>query len=389
MLRTLLLIILFCTPISLAWAHSHQPTLVFASDLIRHGARTVIHPMKGIHYPPLWSDIDIPPAQLTKYGFFEEKTNGQFFKTTYQTLLPKQYDATQVSIRTDGSNRTIMSALAVASQMYPASLSYNIASLPKHKALLLQPKKRMKQIVSTAPGWKYNWQHADWGYHFYKKLYDQHLIKNLCPLTGKQNYLTCFKKIGYIASSINPLNNYCSHASEHCSTTKILHITPQLMHAIIKTNNWVLYHTFLPSHEPGFIEALPQYKAIGLQSGCLLVNHVIRNMQLTVDHKNSLKYMLYSGHDSTVLTVLNYLMTQNFAEFKKPPLFGNPEFAADLSFRLYQQDKKHYQVKIIYRKNSMLDAPQRVLFEGRFKRFKQLYFNQQCLARVLRRTHRI
>ncbi|MDF1796341.1 MAG: histidine-type phosphatase [Coxiellaceae bacterium] len=359
--------------------YAHQAQLIFASDLIRHGARTVIHPMQGIHYPVLWSTANIPPAQLTKYGFFEEKTNGQFFKLTYKSLLPKQYDAKQICIRTDGVNRTIMSALAVASQMYPASLQYNIHSEPKAIDRLIAPSKNLKNLASNAPGWKYHWQHSNWGYPFYKKLYQQHLIKRLCPRSGKQNYLHCFKSINYIASSIAPLNNYCSHASEHCSTTKILHITHTLMQRIVKTNNWLLQHTFLPSEQKGFIEALPAYKKLGLQSGCLLINDVIHNMQMKIDHKNPLKYKLYSGHDSTILTVLNYLMTQNFDQFKKPPLFGNPDYAADLSFRLYKRDKKHYQVKVIYRNNSALDATQHILFNKSFKQFKQVYDNQQCI----------
>ncbi len=380
MFRKLLLTLLLFTPITLAWAQSQDATLVFASDLIRHGARTVIHPIKGIHYPPLWSEKNIPPAQLTKYGFFEEKTNGQFFKTQYHAVLPKQYDATQIRIRTDGSNRTIMSALAVASQMYPATLSYNIVSIPKKKAALLQPKKYLREMTSNAPGWQYNWQHSAWGYRFYKKLYQQHLIKHLCPLTGKQNYLDCFRTISHIASSVTPLKSYCSHTNEHCSTTKILHINTQTMNAIAKTNNWLLYHAFLPSHEDGFIEALPAYKKMGLHSGCLLVNNVIQHMQKVVSKKTPLKYILYSGHDSTILTVLNYFMTQNFDQFNKPPVFGNPDFAADVSFRLYKDGKNHYQVKIIYRNNSQLNTPQHILFDGSFKQFNQLYFNQQCLG---------
>ncbi len=376
-LITSLLTGLYCS-ISLA----ATPELIFASDLIRHGARTVIHPIKGVDYPPLWSEQDIPPGQLTKYGFFEEKSNGMFFKQTYTELLPKHYDSKQICVRTDGVNRTIMSALAVMSQMYPQSLSYLINSVPKSTDRLVQPKKNLNNLVAQAPGWQTAWQQAKFGHDFYQQLYQKKLIPDLCPTSGKQNYMNCFKKIGYIASSVLPLKSYCSHADASCKTTEILNIDKKLMHQIIQTNNWVKQHAFLPSHQKGFIEALNSYQQLGLQSGCILVSEVAHNMQVKINGNTDTTFILYSGHDSTLLTVMNYLMSQNFAAFKQSPIYGNPQFAADLSFRLYKTGKDHYQVKVIYRNNWKADTKQQTIFKGPFPQFKQLYSNKQCLTKI-------
>ena len=382
-IKGFVLSLLFISQASFALTHS----LVFASDLIRHGARTPIHPLSTIHYPALWSTINIPTGQLTQFGFYQERLKGRYFKNEYEKLLPLAYSADNICIRSTGSNRTIMSAIAVMSMIYPQQISYDIQSVPKRSDHLLQPQKGFNNIVSIAPGWKEKWQDSQLGYPLFHTLYNKGLINGLCKPQGEQNYMNCFRKIKQLADSIKTLDNFCKAKSSRCNTLGVLPITRRQHNEVLQINDWYVKHAFLPSHVPGFKNQLPQYQQLSTQTGCPLVSEVIHNMSVKLNKGSKTDYILYSAHDTSILAVMSYLLSQHFTDNRAIPVHGNPNFAAGLSFQLYKSLFKRPQVKVIYRNSPGKSAYSQIVFEGSFDTFKKRYFNKQCLA-VAKSVHR-
>src|SRR3990167_8709658 len=80
--------------------------LVFAIDLIRHGDRTPVTPLKNVNYE--WKE---GPGQLTAEGMRQEFELGQSLRRYYveQThLLPANYKYGTMYVRSTDVERTLM-----------------------------------------------------------------------------------------------------------------------------------------------------------------------------------------------------------------------------------------------------------------------------------------
>ncbi|ORU72725.1 histidine acid phosphatase, partial [Francisella tularensis subsp. holarctica] len=75
--------------------------IVFAADIIRHGARTSTQYDPKLKYPPLWNVDNIPAGQLTQYVFEMERYNGEYFSKEYYKLLGNQYNREDICIVAD------------------------------------------------------------------------------------------------------------------------------------------------------------------------------------------------------------------------------------------------------------------------------------------------
>lgn len=360
------------------FALSHS--LIFASDLIRHGARTPIHPIANLHYPALWSYINIPNGQLTQFGFYQERLKGRLLRNDYQKLLPLAYSSDRICVRSTGANRAIMSAIGVMTSIYPQQISYDIQSVDKRRDKLLQPEKNINSILAEAPGWRHKWQHSQLGYPLFNTLYNKRLIAKLCDKDGDQNYMQCFKEIKGIADSIRTLDNFCKAKSSRCSTLGILPLTDHQRSLILQAANWYVLHAFLPSNDAGFSSQLPLYQKMGVQTGCPVISEIIHNMAVKLNNGSKTDYILYSAHDTTILSVLNYLISTGYQANIPLPINGNPGYASGLSFELYSSLFKQPQVKVIYRNSPSDKAQSKIVFEGSFDQFNKRYFNKQCLA---------
>ena len=185
--------------------------LIFAADIIRHGARTATKYLPGINYPSLWNQKDIPAGQLTQYGFNMEMQNGYFFKKVYSSILSNSYNPKNVCFVADGSNRDIMSTLAVITAMYPNISSADVIDvIPEERDSMLEMTKDTSAI-ENASGWLKKWHNIR---PLIKKLISNKYIseEDYCnDLQTAREAFSCLQPVVSFSGQVVPLKNYCDN----------------------------------------------------------------------------------------------------------------------------------------------------------------------------------
>ena len=359
--------------------HTKYGKLIFASDVLRHGARTSTKYNLNIKYPSSWSSKNISPGQLTQNGFWMEVQNGRYFGKIYSGFLPS--NATKVCVVSDGSNRDIMSAEGVISGLYPnLQERLNIRVITHDEDILLVSKKD-SSLVINAPGWDAEWK--KYGY-LSGVLLKHKLIKQreYCDksLTGVKSSYDCILPLQRVGSQITTLRSFCS-VSKACDVSKIIGLPNNQLNSLVKVFNFQRLHKAVPTNDVGFIGYVEDYRKDSISSGgAVLVSQVIHNMS-DIINKNSKtqypKFIVYAGHDDSIMYNIGYLTSVKFSG--KTILKGNAGYGADLSFRLYKLGDK-YNVVVSYR-NSYYDKKEVEIYAGSFNKFKKNYFIKNQLDR--------
>lgn len=303
------LITLFIFTTSHAFA---QEKLIFAADLIRHGDRTPIHDIPTS--PHVWKE---GLGQLTTLGINQEKQLGAALRKKYVQqyhLLPEKYNPKTLYVHSTAIKRTEKSADAFLLGLYPQKMRAMITQkIPIH----LEEKndhvliaKSKKNIFSLARIYLAN--RKSWGKNtkqLQTKLIDWHLQTGLS--------LNNFHQLEQLADNLYIRNLH------HVALPK--GITPADAEKIIALGELGIVNEFKQKEitypmGKNFLQALSQY------------------FQSVVQNKTALKYVLFSGHDSSIMSVMTTLGS---------PLPHLPAYASDLNFSLYQNTKEYY-VKVSY-----------------------------------------
>lgn len=355
----------------------NKPDLIFAADVIRHGARTSTKYLPNLKYPSIWSENNIPPGQLTQYGYNMEKQNGKYFKDEYSNLIN---DPNQVCIVADGVNRDIVSALGVISGLFPEINNSDIIDpIPEAQDPILSMNKSIKGI-DVAQGWLYEWKKV--GYLSNVLLKSKYITSDeFCanPRTSQQAY-TCIQPIAKFAGQMIALKDYCDQAG--CSAyDTFTGINDSDYASLVELFNYNSYHSAVPSKGHGFSKLTKQYLTNTINTnGAVVVSQIIYNMNTIINSSPSQdhpKFILYTGHDTGVRFNIAYLLSK--AGETKKVITKNPGYGADLSFKLYKSNDK-YNVLVSYRQSYVTKDPV-TIYQGSFKEFKKIYFNENELAK--------
>ena len=322
--KTLLFLILISaitiSPIALAEHPQEKKKLIFAIDVIRHGDRTpIIEIPKAPHH---WST---GLGQLTPLGMLQEYELGQKFQHRYidqEKLLSRVYQPGTLYVRSTDVDRTLMSAECVLMGLYPPgtgpflhpaflmnwfALPYGFQPIPIHTApqdhdALLIPRhstEEIKQSIEAIPEC-------------------QEKEKELQPHFAAWSEAT--------GLSIHDLLDV-----ERLGDA--LHIY-QLKHiAMPKGLSHEDINTILKADEIIFKKSITSVQ----ESGGKLLSEISHRLEQAAEKKSSLKYALYSGHDSTIMS----LLTTMGASIKEIP-----HYASDLNIALYEKENHHFEVQI-------------------------------------------
>lgn len=361
-----------------AWS---QDELIFSADLLRHGARVANHQLDNIEYPDTWFGKNIPKGQLTLAGFFAEQANGRAFAQRYSSLLPRRYSADLMCVRTDGSNRTIMSALAVLAAWFPRAVQPVLDTVPEQNDTLLKPnKKAMYRAVNSLPGWQSMWQRSHYGYRYFQQLKKMGKLQEICPLQRGRlaAYQACFAPLHRLADSAKTISAFCALRQNHCRATALLGLSSRALHQLNKVDARLTLLSLQPSSTRHGFQQLSAYERVGREGGCPLVSEVIHDMQQRLQGKTMRRYVLYSGHDTTIKAVLNALLLK--APGGQLTVQDLPRFAADLSFALWRRARGQLWVSVRYYNGPKLAAGVgRLLLDMSWDDFKKRYFHSACL----------
>lgn len=300
-------------------------TLIFALDLIRHGDRTPLIELPNVDFQ--W---DQGLGQLTAEGMEQEYKLGLEFRKLYveqHQLLPKNYQAGTMYVRSTDYDRTLMSAQSLLMGLYPhgtgpstsedatPALPNAFQPIPIYSApaqyddiintdISAQEKEALLQdyVYSSA-----KWQQKDNAlkdkYPLWSQVFGLPIINLVTlQLLGDAVYIHQIHKA--------PLPNGLSQ---------------QDADTIVEAGRWVFAAQLSPS---------PIAKAY---SSKLMLN-IANYLNTGAQQKSKLKYVLLSAHDSTIFGALSFLQ----APLDTQP----PPYASDLKFALYETPDKNYVVKI-------------------------------------------
>jgi lysosomal acid phosphatase len=318
--KLILMMVILCFTIQ---ARSEEK-LIFAIDLIRHGDRTPIHPIPTISYQ--WKE---GLGQLTPEGMREEYELGKQLRQKYVDqyhLLPPNYETETMYVRSTDYDRTLMSAESLLMGLYPlgagpflsgtkqfalpsAYQPIPIHTVAKNRDTIFVPS--IDQEKQEALLEKYVFSNPEW-----KKKNAQ--LQSKYPAWSEATGIK-IKTLRQLSSLGGTLS---IHQSHHVPLPIKLSSTD--VNDIITMGKWVIAAKYRP-------------KEIGRENGRPLLIVVTDYLQQAIRGVGQLKYVLLSGHDTTILSIMSAMRT---------PLSLPPPYAADLNFSLYQRSPKEYVVRV-------------------------------------------
>ncbi len=302
-----------------------QERLIFAVTLIRHGDRTAVYEIAAIPYT--WTQ---GLGELTPIGMHQEYLQGQRLRTRYVDelqLLPQNYQNNSIFARSSDINRTIMSAQAFLCGLYPpgtgpllnddnpalpsAYQPIPVRTMPEDQDPIIRGEKvyekRLNEMVHA-----YVLPSAEW----------QKMSLSYADKFDRWSQIFGFK-IESLLDLKKPGDNLNVMLLKGIPLPKGL--SEEEAREIVKISQWVMAQLYKPRRIGRFIAGD-------------FIEDVINNMQKAIEGTQEHKFILYSGHDTSILPAMSALGA---------PLEATPPYASNMCFELYQ-DKDDYHVKVRY-----------------------------------------
>ncbi len=297
--------------------------LIFAIDLIRHGDRT---PAKDLPQAP----YDWPQGlgQLTPKGMQQEYMLGLIMRKRYvdeNGLLPPSYNAETIRVRSSDYDRTLMSAESLLMGLYPLGTGpllpqseqtalpagfqpIPIHTLPRDQDQLLVPDHDPKQFEEWAKKYVADNEWRE------KTAELQPQFARFSELSGMQ--ITRLEHLIYLGDAIYIRQLY------HLPLPQGM--TEQEADTIMEAGRWAFTQIF-------------KAPAMGQLTGQPLLQEIIANLKKASQGQTKLKWMLFSGHDSTILSLMSAMQV---------PMETPPPYASNLNFALYETESGRKIVKV-------------------------------------------
>jgi lysosomal acid phosphatase len=300
--------------------------LIFAIDIIRHGDR---NPAVEIPTAPyVWKE---GLGELTPSGMRQEYQLGSKLRKKYidqYHLLPVKYQSSVMYVRSSAFNRTLMSAQSLLLGLYPLGTGPKLAiknqsalpnayqpipihTIPQKQETLLIPDEDeykfnalMARYVEDSQEWKQKSQAA------------QPLFKVASQLMQKP--INTLRGLDGLA------DNLYIRQLHHVAMPK--DVSADEIQAILE----LAQYSFLTRYKP---------YAVGQSTAPLLLQTIGDYFKQAVTGQSPLKFVLFSGHDSTIMSVMSALHV---------PLDQVPHYASDLNVALFQTRQQQYYVKVTY-----------------------------------------
>jgi acid phosphatase len=311
---------LISSPVVRADHSPEKRKLIFAVDLIRHGDRTpVIQIPKAPHH---WSE---GLGQLTPLGMQQEYNLGQKFHHRYieeEKLLPHVYQPGTLYVRSSDVDRTLMSAECVLMGLYPHGTGPFL-----HPTFLMN-------------GFALPYGFQPIPIHTVAQDHDFLLLTHHSREEAKQ----AIEAIPEYQKQEDALKPYFSSWSQ--ATGLSIHNAIDVEELGDALYIYQLNHIPMPKGlSNGEINTILKASKTIFKKSIAANNHSGRNLLSEIDHrleqaaekKSSLKYILYSAHDSTIVSLLSAMGL---------PIKEIPRYASDLNISLYESGNHHFEVQV-------------------------------------------
>lgn len=281
---------------------SAQDKLLLSIDLIRHGDR--------VTSCSLPSDEPIQDLNLlTSKGKQESLALGKKLRTLYVNqlkLLPNQYQANSIYIRSTDAQRTIETARAIAEGLYPdIEIPIENVKINKVDLLIAKPDSHIRSIIRRYINQRNIWKSIQNNHH--DKLHQWRHYSGLS--------LSNFAELDCLA------DNLAYKANHHLPLPT--GINEKTVEEINTLDQSIILQDFQQNNFPNGDRFLQVVRSYAIE---------------VIKHQTQLRYILFVGHDSSLLSVLKSLNV---------PIEHYPNFNARINFSLYEHNQSYY-MKITY-----------------------------------------
>lgn len=290
--------------------------LIFAVDMVRHGDRTPLHQLETVPYS--WPQ---GLGELTARGVEQHIHLGKKLRQHYiekEKLLPHRYHSKSVYVRSTDYDRAIMSAQALLWGLYSGTdtLASSYQPVPIHTQPLEQDilirndnnketfECALRKHVYSTEAWQEKTKATQPKWAHWQKLTGWK-IENLRDLVKLGDMLAIYHR-------------YAIPLPAGLTETDI--------HELEALSKWGM-------------AAMYQPKAMGDLFGKETLMLIHNYIMAASKKQTSLKYVLLSAHDSSLLSLMSAMKT---------PLTSAPPYASHLSFALKEQEDGTHRIVITF-----------------------------------------